>query len=255
LIRISQATCPVPGGVNEDCVLSGPDWAFVLDGATAPQGVDSGCVHTVAWLVHRLAGALGSRLARGSSDAVADVLADAIREVCAAHADTCDLSNPDSPSSTVAIVRRREDSLDCLVLADSPIAVRGRDGTITVIEDDRLAHLPGGPPYSFDLVRRTRNHPGGFWVASTVPAAAHEAVTATFEVADLADVGIFSDGVARLVDWYGYDWPRLFAVLGDGGPGQVIDLVREAERRDPRSRRKPHDDATAVLMTMAQERS
>ncbi|QKW20525.1 hypothetical protein HUT16_16935 [Kitasatospora sp. NA04385] len=32
----------------------------------------------------------------------------------------CDLTNPNSPSSTVAIVREHNGRLDCLTLADSP---------------------------------------------------------------------------------------------------------------------------------------
>lgn len=234
-------------------MLAGPDWAVVLDGATAPGEVESGCIHSVVWLVHRLAAALSARLTLASPDtdaagSTADLLADAIGEVCAAHAGSCDLANPDSPSSTVAIVRRRGELLDCLVLADSPVAVVRHDGTITVVDDDRLAHLPGGPPYTFELVRRTRNRPGGFWVASTEPAAAHEAVTSTFAIADLAAVAMFSDGVTRLLDWYGYDWPRLLDAMRTGGPDHVIDEVRAAELRDPRSQRKPHDDATALLI-------
>jgi Protein phosphatase 2C len=247
-MQIAAATRP-GRDVNEDYVVAGPDWAVVLDGATAPEVVDSGCVHTVAWLVHRLAAALAARLASCPDVSTPDILAEAISEVCAAHTG-CDLSNPDSPSSTVSIVRRRGDELDCLVLADSPIAVRRQDGSIAVVSDDRLDHLPGGKPYTFELVRQTRNRPGGFWVASTAPQAAHEAVTATFEIVDLKAVAIFSDGVTRLVDWYDYDWPRLLDALESGGPDHTINLVRTAERLAPRSTRKPHDDATAVLITL-----
>src|SRR4051812_27421857 len=101
-----QATCATiatPGRPNEDYFAVGPDWAFVLDGATAPSGVDSGCVHDVRWLVHRLGGALAQRLTLPGE--AADALADAIRETCAAHADTCDLRNPASPSATASLLR------------------------------------------------------------------------------------------------------------------------------------------------------
>src|SRR5689334_16883747 len=39
--RITYATQAAPGVVNEDYVVAGPGWAVVLDGATAPAGVDS----------------------------------------------------------------------------------------------------------------------------------------------------------------------------------------------------------------------
>jgi hypothetical protein len=250
-VQITYATQAAPGGVNEDCVVAGPDWAIVLDGATAPAGVDSGCVHDVAWLVRRLAGALSARLAAGADGPLTDLLAESIEQVCASHAGTCDLTNPDSPSSTVAVTRRRDGEVECLLLADSPIVVRGRDGSLHMVEDDRVAHLPGGRPYTLEQVRTHRNRQGGFWVASSVPEAAHQAVTATFPEREVDEVAMFTDGVTRLVEHYGYDWPRLFATLKSGGPAHVIGLVRRAERDSPIPGAKPHDDATALLATRA----
>ena len=55
-MRITYATEAAPGRVNEDTAVCGDGWAVVLDGATAPEGVDSGCVHDVRWLVRHLAG-------------------------------------------------------------------------------------------------------------------------------------------------------------------------------------------------------
>jgi Protein phosphatase 2C len=295
-VRIDLATraAPILGRPNEDVAASGPGWAFVLDGATPAPGVATGCRHDVPWLVHRLTIALTARLTQPADAALApspptpsplapsplapsplapsplapsplaDLLADAIAELRAAHEDTCDLDNPDSPSSTVAMVRVRGSSLDYLVLCDSPVVLRHADGRITLIEDDRLARLPGGPPYSASLIRARRNRPGGFWVASTDPAAAYQAVTgeagpigltrptgptaptAPTGPTGLTDAALFSDGVTRLAEWYGYPWPRILAHLRDQGPGAVIDLVRAAERSYPHPRIKQHDDATVV---------
>jgi hypothetical protein len=248
-MRITYATRPAPGAVNEDYVAAGPDWAVVLDGATAPPGVDSGCVHDVAWLVHRLAAALCVRLADEGGGSLPDVLAGAIKHVCAAHADTCDLANPDSPSSTVALTRWGRGRFECLVLADSPIALRLRDGSIRVVADDRLARLPGGPPYTLELVRARRNRPGGFWVASTSRAAAYEAVTATFPEDDVDAVAMPTDGVTRLIDDHGHTWAGLLDMLRSAGPDGAIGRVREAERRVTVPYGKRHDDATALLIT------
>ena len=83
---IGYSTRPAPGAVNEDYVVAGPCWAVVLDGATAPPGVDGGCVHDVAWLVRHLAAALSARLAAGDTGSLADVLAEGIDRLRAAHA-------------------------------------------------------------------------------------------------------------------------------------------------------------------------
>ncbi len=246
-MQITCTTQAAPGRVNEDTALCGPDWAVVLDGATAPGGVDSGCVHPVTWLVRQLGAALTRRLITGGKT-LPGVLGDAIGEVCLAHARTCDLGNPDSPSSTVSIVRVQGDTLEYLVLADSPVVVRAPDRTLTVISDDRLAHLPGGRPYSLGLVRSLRNKPGGFWVASTDPEAARWAVTGSVPYAAGTGIGMFTDGVSRLVEFYGYDWEQVFTMLETGGPAALIALVRSLERDQPIGSGKRHDDATAVLL-------
>ncbi|MGW4801406.1 hypothetical protein ACWEPC_54205, partial [Nonomuraea sp. NPDC004297] len=99
--QITYATRPGSERPNEDLVITGPSWIVVLDGATAAAGVDSGCVHDVAWLVGRLGGALAGRLAAGDAVPLAGVLESAIEETRAAHSGACDLANPDSPSATV----------------------------------------------------------------------------------------------------------------------------------------------------------
>src|SRR5262245_58275395 len=88
----------------------------------------------------------------------------AIQGVMALHADTCDLTNPDSPSSTVAIVRDRGQSVDYLALSDSPIVFRKLDGTVEVVHDNRNDYLPG---YTVEIVRQQRNAPGGFGSPAT----------------------------------------------------------------------------------------
>jgi hypothetical protein len=108
--------------------------------------------------------------------------------------------------------------------------------------------LPGGRPYTAELVREHRNKPGGFWVASADPGAACEAVTGTAPIAQLIEAGLFTDGVTRLADWYGHTWPGIFSCLWTRGPASLIELVRAAEQQQPPPHGKQHDDATAVYL-------
>ncbi|MEV0612190.1 protein phosphatase 2C domain-containing protein [Nonomuraea sp. NPDC050404] len=243
--EITHATRPGSERPNEDLVIAGPSWIVVLDGATAAAGVDSGCVHDVAWLVGRLGGALAARLAADGGVPLARVLESAIEETGAAHAGACDLRNPDSPSATVAMVRFRG-RLEYLVLGDSPVVFSLAGGQARVVSDERLERLPGGRPYSLELVRRMRNAPGGFWVAGARPEAARESVTGELDGGAARGVGVFTDGVARLADWYGWSWESVLAVLADSGPGAVIGAVRELEAARGPVWGKRHDDATAV---------
>lgn len=245
-MEITHATQASPDVlVNEDLVITGPDFAVVLDGATRASGVeDTGCVHDVAWLVTRLGGSLASRLLADDAR-LPDLLARSIEDVRSLHARTCDLGNPDSPSSTVAIVRERADAIDYLVLADSPVVVRDRDGMIEVLLDNRNDHLPD---YSIESVRALRNATGGFWVASTDPRAAYEAISGTYQRGFVDCVGLFSDGVSRLAERHGMSWSELLGLVEHDGPLAAIDRVRHADRRAAgRLPGKVHDDATAVL--------
>lgn len=248
--HVTEAAPAVPYRENEDHVVCGPDWAVVLDGATPRPGVDPGCRHGVPWLVGRLGGAIARSLSARAPEPLAEILERAIEETIAAHGGACDLANPNSPSATVAIVRRRGGFLDHLVLCDSPVVLRRTGGSVRVVRDDRLDHLPGGRPYSHRLVESMRNRPGGFWVASTRPEAARMAVTGSTPVVSLDGVLVCTDGVSRLAEWYGHTWEELAAIAARHGPGRLVELVRAAEReRGPVGGGKVHDDATAVWVT------
>ncbi|WP_308287182.1 protein phosphatase 2C domain-containing protein [Actinomadura parmotrematis] len=244
---MSYASEPTPGRPNEDHVVAGPGWVAVLDGATARPGVATGCVHDPGWLVRRLGGALAARLAPEDGTPLPDVLAGAIEDVGARHGGGCDLGNPDSPSATVALLRRAggDRGVDWLVLADSPVLVD--DGTVRVVKDDRVDRLPS---YTDRAVRDARNSPGGFWVASTRPEAAYEALTG--RATGVRRAAVLSDGAARLVERFGLaDWTGLLDLLDGEGPRELIRRTRAAEAAagaGTARRGKLHDDATAVLV-------
>jgi hypothetical protein len=250
-VQITYATRAAPGLPNEDYVVAGPGWVLVLDGATAVPGVDTGCVHTVVWLVRNLTGALAARLITEPRADLRELLAAAIKATCEAHAGGCDLTNPDSPSATLTMLRRRGDELDWLVLADSPL-VLDVDGRIEVVTDDRVARLPS---YTAEAVRAARNDPDGFWVAGSCPEAAYEAVTGALPVAKVRRAGLFSDGASRLVELFDeLDWRGLLDELDGAGPVELIRRTRAAEQAAIEAGRvwkrgKPYDDATAALVT------
>jgi hypothetical protein len=58
LMQVTWASEAGGERANEDYAVTGPGRAVVLDGATAPAGVDSGCVHDVRWLVRQFAAAV-----------------------------------------------------------------------------------------------------------------------------------------------------------------------------------------------------
>jgi hypothetical protein len=251
-MQITYATEPGDDQPNEDFVLAGPEFVVVLDGATAPPGIPSGCIHNVRWLVRHLGGRLASQLTLDDTadTMLAEHLADAIRWVNAQHAHTCDLDNPASPSSTVALLRSRSDEIDTLVLSDSPILLDLPSG-VRRIADERPGRLPSYKP---EDVRDQRNQTGGFWVASTTPDAAEHAVQLTMPAEQLRRAAVLTDGATRLVErFHLLDWIDLIKILDTEGPTALIRRVRAAENTlepAPGSRGKLHDDATAVLVQL-----
>jgi hypothetical protein len=244
-MRLIHAAEPAPGaGVSEDCVLTGPDFALVVDGATA-SGRETGCRHDVAWFARRLTAALGALLLTGGTAPLPELLRAAITEVRAAHPQ-CDLGNRDSPSATVAAVRAAAGRLDVLVLADSPVLVETADGALHVLSDDRLDRLPA---YDAASVAALRNHPDGFWVASTDPGAADQALTRSFPLDSVRRFAVLSDGVSRLSEHFGLSWQALLDLLDVSGPAAAIAAVRARERAlaPGEFTGKRHDDATAVF--------
>lgn len=250
-MQILYATEATPGQVNEDFVITGPTWALLLDGATPHPGIHTGCIHDVPWFVRHLGTELASLLTTSPAGRLDETLAAAITATCRLHEHSCDLSNPDSPSATVVAARQRGSKLDYLTLADSPLVV-DIDGEVHAITDDRTAHLSD---YSPAGIRAARNSPDGFYVAGTMPDAAHHAVCGTLPSDNVQRAALLSDGGARLVQRFGrLDWPGLLALLTTHGPAELIRHTRRAELAETDAERatrrgKQHDDATAVLIT------
>jgi hypothetical protein len=267
-MRITTATEPGrPDYDNEDFVAASHNTIVLLDGAGTPVGSDSGCRHGVAWYSRHLGTSLLNLATDQAGLPLRVALAASIDQVASLHRQTCDLRHPGSPSATVIVARQGVDELDYLVLADSVLILQTHEQTIAVCEEREaevgrhhraaMDALPSGTPEHVDAhrvyvetLRSYRNQPGGFWVASSDPAAAQEAIVGKEPLAALTAVVLLSDGASRLVDRFALaSWPGLAHLEG---PSAIIDQVREAERSDPAGQRWPRgkssDDATAALV-------
>ena len=271
-MRASIATEPGSAKANEDWAGVTNHAAVVLDGVTAPADLGTGCTHTTPWYVRTLGAFLLSTAEADPGIPLANVLAEAIRQVAALHENSCDLTHPGTPSTTVALAREHDDALEYLVLSDATIVIDGQDG-IEVITDKRVEDVaaaereaaqeqPPGTPERQRLMhrlvteqRRHKNRPGGYWVAGADPEAAKHAVTGVRE--NVRRAALLTDGAAVLAADYGLvGWEGLLDVLGIDGSAGLIERVRQAEARDPQAcrwpRYKPSDDAAAVYLEFGQ---
>ncbi|MFI5605760.1 hypothetical protein [Amycolatopsis sp. NPDC051903] len=230
---------------TEDHVAVLDNAVLVLDGATSPSPELPPGGWYAGLLVHRLAAELRARPAAE----LAYALASAITAVASAHG----LTPGNSPSSTVSILRWDTDSVESLVLADSPVVAFGRFG-VDVVSDDRIVWLRDeGLLQTGAEVRRRRNAEGGFWVAEADPLAAAKAVRRSWPREAVDAVLVATDGVSIGVDEYElFGWPEALGLARANGPDAVLDAVRLAEKQDPDGARWPrakrHDDQALVFV-------
>ncbi|MFG1955416.1 protein phosphatase 2C domain-containing protein [Micromonospora sp. NPDC048830] len=261
-ITYTAATEAAPDGPNEDHFAVGDGWALVLDGAGRYPNESGGCIHPVTWIVARLGAHLSRHLAERPEQPLAAIARSAIEATMADHGPACDLSHPLSPGATAAIIRLRDDQVEWLVVGDCAVVIDQGQSEPTSIIDDRVDRLPGAPvvegrvrTYSPAYVATIRNRPGGFWVLGAAPAAAEHALTGALPQRSVTQILLCTDGVSRLTERYGWGWSDVFALCEASGPEALIRAVRSAERDDPNPRRwrgKRHDDATVVVLRMAQ---
>ncbi|WBB78943.1 hypothetical protein O7606_22540 [Micromonospora sp. WMMD882] len=271
-MQVRSASTASPGHPeNEDLVFRFGPLVGVLDGATVPDGFDTGCVHGPVWYVRQLAARLGLAQAARPTAALTSHLAAAILGVRADHGGGCDLDHPGTPSATVCLLRDGGDRADYLVLCDSPLVLDTGD-RVSVVSDDRLevalaelravpATVPTGcvddPVSGFRRAvtaqRERMNRTPGYWVAAGEPEAAYQAVTGTVPLRGPGAVrraALLSDGASCAVEQFGlFGWDGLLDLVGTAGPGALIERVRAAERDHPERlrRHKRADDASVVL--------
>ncbi|WP_129782863.1 hypothetical protein [Promicromonospora panici] len=255
------------GRNNQDRYTAGEGFAAVLDGATSVAGDRS---HDPGWYAEQLAHAIGEAVQDG--DALADVVANAIRVVRDAHGLTWD----STPTSTVALARWSDDVVETYVLGDSYAVIFHVDGTETVHTDDRLdsvgvaaraayrRRLATGHGYDdehraillelqAEQARRV-NRSGGYWIAGAQPEAAHHGITTTEERTAVSALLLASDGVDPERHPEATVWRDLYDEATEHGPGQVLHRIHVAEESDHEGRRwprsKPHDDKTIIAVDL-----
>jgi len=268
-VDVTFATEPGGSGPNIDWVGATPHLAVVLDGLTVPNGLDTGCRHGPPWYVRQLGHQILAQI-DGRERQLREGLAGAIDAVSGLHAGTCDLTNPATPSATVAIVRERAETVDVLVLADAVVVldevgrparalVDRRVDDVASVEGNRARAAEEGSAEHQAATRALvaaqlayRNQPGGYWIAGAQPDAAGYALTETAPRTALRRAVLLSDGASRFTDLFRIgSWDDLLDKLAVDGPRGLLDRVRQAERGDPAGfgtpRFKRHDDATVAL--------
>lgn len=262
---ICAASLPAASGPGQDRYATTDDLVIVLDGASAfdPSTVNASAF--VDCLTERLVAVLAVQPALN--------LADGLAAAIAATADLLRISPGAAPSSTVVLLRTRDQVLDLLVLGDSAIRIATAGG-INHLTDDRLAsvapelstsyrdRLRAGHGYDqqhrallSELQRRqanARNTADGYWIAEAEPAAAAKALTRSYPLDRLDWCILSTDGAHRPIEHLGIDWHDIAKLDSDGLYRLLMDLHRWEADTDPDGRRLPrskrHDDKTLAVV-------
>ncbi|MFF4755296.1 hypothetical protein ACWD5R_41105 [Streptomyces sp. NPDC002514] len=264
------------GRPSEDRIAQTPGAVIVLDGVSTvtddePRG---------GWYAETLSNCVASLLAAGPDADLRQVLEQAISRIVQEHG----LVAGTSPAATIAIVRLYGDTVDALVLADTPVIARTVTRSLDEVRDDRLARLIAGRPEYAECRRRLRaghgftelehrallqelrahqlrhlnnGAPNGYWVAEAVPEAARHAVVRSWPVAGITDILVMTDGASAGVEEYGLypTWNDLAHACRTDGPDKVVRFIHDAETEDSDGRHWPrykiHDDKTLAYLRFA----
>jgi hypothetical protein len=264
LIAARVAELAAVPGHSEDRVRVGRNAVVVLDGAS---GTDCGA--SVSEYVEVLADRLITAL---DEDPVTSLQ----RAVCGAvegTAATLDLGPGRSPSSTVSIVRRGPDTVDALVLGDSPVYMAHRGG-VDRLTDDRLARLElpsrtrlfdrlaAGGGYDErhrEIARQLSsekapylNRPGGYWIAEAQPRAGRNALIRSYPAQDVSWCVLLTDGTDEPASSLGIAVED-FAAADEAQLRAVLTQIHRWEAdTDPEAKHLPrfkrHDDKTIAVL-------
>lgn len=263
-VEITAATL-AGGDKNQDRYAYGDGWAFVLDGAssftkTQPE-------HDGGWYADHLKQALSAGLMDHSKRATPEIVEDAIRTVAETHGG--DVAS--CPTSTIALARWNNETVEAYLLGDSTaalVSLRNEE----VLSDARLAEIArplreeyrsrlrkgqGFDEHHQGLLRQlqarqatVRNRPNGYWIAGAEPEAANNAITCIRRIPPVHTLVLASDGAASGIR---YGVLPTWAAFASRDPDETLQIVHDTEERDAQAstwpRSKPHDDKTAIVIT------
>lgn len=261
-MRVAKAQLAAESG--EDRIIESPHGVIVLDGASAfdPAACAAG------EYVDVLGAELAQRLDVGTD--LQFVLFQAITTT----ARRLQLEPNNAPSSTVAIARIGDSTLDILVLGDTAIVVGNTDGTHTVVVDDRLSalQLPESAHYRSRLregsgyddthreilkalqrrQREQRNRLGGYWIAGADTSAANHAITVRFPLSSVTWVVCATDGAYDPLVELTVPWNQIAQRDSDDLHDLLAGLHTWEAESDPDGqqfpRAKRHDDKAAAVL-------
>lgn len=269
----NQGTAPY----NEDAAGITPFGVWVLDGATGLNGKNIVSDESDArWYSQWWNNFLHENIYR--SDSLKEIMLDGIRSIKKEYKELVegkDVKKLDLPSSSIAIVKFRDDMIEYFLLGDCSFFYN--DGERKIIKDRSICHLddkvydemiriPNLDKLSFNEIkarvmntiidnRMKKNTKDGYWILDFSEEAIENSIHGYIQVEDEMKIMLASDGFTCASDRYGIlKEDELIYIAEKMGIEYIFNQVREFEEDDYKAIKMPRfkvmDDSTAVYVEL-----
>lgn len=167
-------------------------------------------------------------------------------------------------SAGVALARVRRGVVELSVVGDCGIVIKVASGEVIQVHDIKLSEMDAAAKSTGTAAtiaasllrnRMRMNSPSGYWIFSTDDKVADHIRVVRLKIQDVRDLLLYSDGLYRLVEPYGFfDSPEeLLDGAARDGVEHLLKILRNLEQdgivKDPsRSVLDAPDDATGILV-------
>ena len=271
-----KVICKRGNNVNEDYAFACEGFAYVIDGSSGITDFNvTGYESDAKWLSQGLGNALQERISnikKGIPEIITEVI-EALHSQYTTYCTVASAKNEDLPSACLSVFRTSKDKLEYFQLGDCVSLIKFKNGEIKVLFDDAVpildhkvvSHIKaeskrqskpiiGVLKFGKEMLienRKKKNMNGGYWILDTTGVGISHAEVHTFDINDISQFSIMSDGFAEIVDLYRiYTYDKLILTMAEHGLEALCKELWDAQDSDPLMEKFPRlkhrDDASAV---------
>lgn len=265
---------------NEDCIRTGKDYAYVIDGTngiTDKQTTEE--ASNGRWYVKELDKKLSNRIENQEKE-IEQILSDIISELFDEFEEKVrekdfELKHSETPSAFISIARWNENELELYSLGDCTALIkkendleRFRNSKMIELEKKTLEKMQSYknqgltheqavekvlPEYL--KVKRKQDTPGGWYSIGFNPKTPEKGKTKKYDLENIEELLLHTDGLENLKALNNEieDIKDLYRYIKDKGLEQSIQKMRELEEKDPECNQAPRykksDDVAVARIT------
>jgi len=268
--------CKKGNKINEDYAFACEKFVYVIDGSSGLTNFNvTGYESDAKWFSQSLGNALNGRLS-DTKKSILEIITEVIRILHSqytAYSTDAPIKEEDLPSACLSIFRMNKNKLEYFQLGDCVSLVKFKSGETKILFDNSvpildtkvISHIkieskrqnkPIIDVLSFGkemLIenRKKKNTESGYWILDITGSGIIHAELNAFNICDIGQFAIMSDGFAEIVDLYHvYTHDTLMQAMAEKSLEALCKELWLAQDSDPLMikfpRLKHRDDASAV---------